>query len=319
MTDIKNWLKPLKLSGGTQLPNRLFPGPMEGIGGPFFRRALESAGLADFWITPFIRISINVPRKNRLARILADWKESKLPVIVQLLGSDPELVATSAKEIKELGFAGINLNFACPSKMVTGSGGGGAMLKCPDAVRKVVLAVKQACPDFSVSVKLRSGVSDPNEINQIVPALRDTGIDFMILHFRTVREMYDPVPGGPERTAKAVELAGSLPVIGNGDIDSIEKAEKMGNISGCAGICAARGLFRAPSLFPLIKSHISGKPMQNPPMSKDELFNALREQCGERGKSRGKKNLLVEYAKCIWGKNSPEFQRLISSFSTLHS
>jgi len=191
--DIHEWLKPLKLTGGQVLPHRIMPGPMEGIMSPLFCKVVNELNLVDYWITPFIGLSTAPPRLSILKKKLAQFTDSGKPVIVQILCSNPDTSAAGAKQISKLGFAGINLNFACPSKRVLASSNGSSLLLKPEVMLKIIESIKQSCPELSISLKLRIGYSSPDEFKTFLPALINSGVDFIMLHFRTAMERYNPV------------------------------------------------------------------------------------------------------------------------------
>ena len=251
---LQDLLCPLPLSGGGSI-SRIMPGPMEGIMHPLFCKAVSAMALIDCWITPFMRISTDVPRDSKLRLFLSPFAETGLPVIVQLMGTNPELIAAAAARFRTLGVAGVNLNFACPSKQVLSGGAGGALLRKPQLMRQIIEQTVAACPGFSVSVKLRVGYESPNEMTHIFEqALSGIKLDFIALHFRTVTEMYRKVGDGLERIAAAVKLAGATPLIGNGDICSVDDAINFYRASGCAGLMIARGLLKNPFLNQHIRS-----------------------------------------------------------------
>lgn len=266
MKDIERCLKPLPLSGGAQLPNRIIPGPMEGIMTPVFCRAMHELDLLDCWITPFIRISNSVPGKKRLEAKIKHFLESGLPVIVQLLGDNPELLAETASRLCLFDICGINLNFACPSKTVVRKRGGGALLREPEKMLAILKALRMACPDTSLSVKIRSGFDSPDEMKEIIPAFSELDVDFIAIHFRTVREEYRNVENGYERLRIAKELAKDIPVIGSGDVFTPDDALSMLRTAGIDGVMAARGLLKNPWLIREIQGD------KNPPPDKKEIF-----------------------------------------------
>ena len=273
----QNWLAPLPLAGGVKfLPNRILPGPMEGITDGSFCRVMASRGLVRAWVTPFIRISTAVPRLARLRQRLepfglggvkaeegrdaapADSMPAgpRLPVIVQLMGLDIPLLVETAKRLAELGAAGVDLNCACPSKVVVANGAGGARLRDPHWIRTALCELRKAVPELGVSVKLRAGMADSaSELPKILKAVRAAQPDFVMMHFRTVIEEYQVVPGGWERLARAKELLGAdIPLLGAGDVVSVDAAAALWRQTGVDGVTPARGLLRNPWLLQEIEA-----------------------------------------------------------------
>ena len=107
----------------------VWPGPMEGVASAEFVRAVNSLNLVRRWMTPFLRLSAGVPGRRKVRNFLAPFLEGGVPVTAQLMGTDAQLISSSAETCLELGAAGINLNFGCPSRrVVNGGAGGGAHL-----------------------------------------------------------------------------------------------------------------------------------------------------------------------------------------------
>ena len=217
---------------------------------PELIRAADALGLTERWMTPFLRLSTAVPGTRKLAEFAAPFLESGLPVTVQLMGNRPEVIAAAAARFMELGAAGINLNFGCPSRQVTSGGAGGGALRDLAGMVTTVETVKKAIPASPLSVKLRTGWESPDEMQRILPALAETGcVSAFFLHFRTVREQYRPVSGREERFEAGLRLAAPVPVVLNGDIDSPDDASELLERTGAAGVMCARGWLRDPLLL----------------------------------------------------------------------
>lgn len=241
-----NFAAPLPLKSGFLLPSRVMLSPMEGVTTASFIRAASGLGLADLLMTPFFSVTAgSVPSRASLRKKLEVYSETGLPLIVQLIGHDADSLAATACRLAEIGVRAVNLNFACPSPTVIRHGSGGALLKDPEKIRKIVSQIRSTLPeDVSLSVKLRSGFETPN-VKEIIQAVSDA--EFIVFHFRTVCEMYSPVTQGLVRIAEAVENT-EIPIFGNGDIDSCESAEMMIQQTHCKGVAVARAFLRDPSL-----------------------------------------------------------------------
>ena len=303
--------EPLKLNSGQNLP-RILPGPMEGLMHPVFCLAASRLKLLDVWMTPFLRISNAVPRYGKICQFLEPFTDSGLPVILQLMGTCPDLLAETAGLYQQFNLAGINLNFACPSRQVVRSNAGGWMLQRPELMLKMVGIIKSACPELSLSVKLRSGFADWREMNNFIPELAQSGnLDFIAVHFRTVEEAYLPVEGGRERMTRAVQLAGNIPVIASGDIFSVDDALKMVCDSGSAGIMAARGLLKDPFLIRRIQAAASGETrLDDLEHNRALLFNTLLQVARENPERYWSRPKFVEFANFIWGRNHSVFEKI---------
>lgn len=309
MTNNHIWLEPLPLKGGKSIPHRIMPGPLEGIMTPVFCRAVNELDLIDFWITPFLRITTAAPGVRFLKSKLEIYDIAKRPVFVQLLGNDPGKLADTSKRLQDLGIAGVNLNFGCPSKQVLSNNGGGKLLTNPQLMFEIIRAVCDACPDLSVSVKLRTGFSLPAEMVTFLPEMAKLNIDFIILHSRTVSEMYDDIPDGLLRISQAVPMVAPVPLIASGDVFTVEDAKKIFETSSCAGIAVARGLLRDPLLIRRIIAGLKGEKLVTDRDSKNIFFKKM---CDIAIKEPGyyKRSCFLEIARCIWGEDDPKFEML---------
>ena len=220
---------------------------------PAFVRAATALRLVDLWITPFYSVSPDaVPAKRVLKRRFAPWLETGLPLMVQLIGHAPAELAACAARLEEIGVRAVNLNLACPSRTVVGHGSGGALLKDPGAVGKIVSGIRNAVSaQVSVSVKIRAGYDSDAMLPELIGAAEDA--ELIIFHYRTVTEQYRPVSDGLKRLEQAVECA-NVPVIGNGDIGSAEDAETMVRETGCAGIALARSFLKNPGILNALRT-----------------------------------------------------------------
>ncbi len=303
------WLEPLPLSGGGSLPNHILPAPMDGVTAGSFCSLLARHGLVRCWITPFLRISTGVPRAARLRSRLAPFLESGLPVVVQLMGPHIPTLCGTARRLRELDIAGIDLNCGCPSPTVIGNGAGGACLRSPHWLHDALTALRGACPDRGLSIKLRSGFSRPAEMEAILAAVGAAKPDFAILHFRTVEEGYRSVPRGWLRLARARELAPDLRILGSGDLFSAADALQMYRCSGVDGVAPARGLLRNPHILRELEQACG---LRDPdPPARFGPMGFLRDIAVEAGRSpRAGNGFVLNLAAHMLGRNHPRFAAL---------
>lgn len=273
---------------------------------PLFCRAFHHLHLTDGWLTPYYRVTTNVPRDSKLKKFIQPYMENNLPVIVQLMGSDAALLTKVAERMVLLGAKGINLNFACPSKQVIKSGAGGALLRNIPLMVEILHRIKNSLPETSLSAKIRCGFEDWRESGNIIPALIETGLDFIGVHFRIVKENYSPVKQGGERLKHIVALAEKVPIIASGDVFSKEDAQNFLKL-GCAGVMVARGVLRDPFLITSLQQTEKNK--LSPEKGRQYFFKTLQKIAGSDEKlySRAK---FIEYAAMIWGADSKQFSAL---------
>lgn len=309
------WLESLKLKGGITLPHRIMPGPMDGLMSPLFCKVVNQLNLVDYWITPFIRLNETLPKTKILKKYLENFNIKRLPVIVQLLGNKPARFANAAKVFEDLGVAGINLNFCCPSRKVVTKNGGAKLLTQIDLMLEIIADIANATPNLSLSVKLRSGFSSSDEMSHFLPKLALTDLDFIMLHFRTAKEMYQDVSDPYLRISQAVKLSNPIPMIASGDIFSVGSAKASFENSSCAGITVARGLLKDPLLIRRIYSELSDSSSADTLLAKDEIRKLFFQTMCDLVKydpeyfSRSK---FIEIARFMWGRNTAIFDKIIS-------
>lgn len=232
--------------------------PMEGLGDRAFRRAMVSIGGFDQACTEFLRVPTNAHVPSLAKQYIAN-ETDPIPQAAQLMGSDPELMADMAREVVKRGAPRVDLNCGCPSNTVTGRGAGSSLLKEPNHLHKVAKAMVQAV-DVPVTAKLRAGFEDISLFKENLLAAQESGIRFLTLHPRTKVDGYGP-PARWELIAEAKQLL-RIPVVGNGDILSVNDAVRMLNWTKCDALMIGRGSVINPFIFQEIQSHFLGKSFQ---------------------------------------------------------
>lgn len=230
--------------------------PMEGVGDRSFRRAMASVGGFDQACTEFLRVPMNAHVASLAKRYQAN-ETAPIPQAAQIMGSNPDLMADMAREIANRGAPRIDLNCGCPSNTVTGKGAGSSLLKDPNQLHKVAKAMVQAV-DIPVTAKLRSGFDDISLFRENLLAAQESGIRFLTLHPRTKADGYGP-PARWDLIAEAKQIL-KIPLVGNGDIISVQHAVNMLKQTGCDALMIGRGGVINPFIFQMIKGHFAGKP-----------------------------------------------------------
>lgn len=233
----------------------LFLAPMEGVGDRCFRKAMASVGGFDEAVRDFLRVPRNAHVKSLAAEYEAD-ELAPIPLAAQLMGSDLDLMADMAREIEQRGAPRIDLNCGCPSNTVTGKGAGSSLLKDPETLHQVAKALVKAV-SIPVTVKMRSGYEDTSLFKENLLAAQETGIHFITLHPRTKVDGYGP-PARWDLIAEAKALL-KIPVVGNGDILTVEHALEMLKMTKCDALMIGRGSVINPFIFHEIRTHFAGK------------------------------------------------------------
>lgn len=227
---------------------------MEGVVDHVTRELVTGVGGVDLCVTEFIRVLDQTIPDHVFFRDAPELNFQKksytvhgVPLLVQLLGSDPQRLGENAARAIRLGAVGIDLNFGCPAKTVNRHDGGATLLKDPRRVEAAVHGVRQAVPiSHSVSAKTRLGFSDKGLHKEIAQAAEAGGASWLTVHARTRDEGYRP-PAHWE-FIRAMREAVKIPVIANGDVWTPEDYRRMLEVSGCTHAMLGRGLLARPSL-----------------------------------------------------------------------
>ena len=231
--------------GQYQLRNRLIAAPMAGITDRPYRTLCYEMG-AGLTVSEMMSSNPQVweSDKSRLRMVHIDEPGIRT---VQIAGSDPKEMADAARINVESGAQIIDINMGCPVPKIAGNNCGSALMKKPPLCGDIVRAVKNAV-DLPVTVKIRKGW-DENSVNAVEVAkyCEDAGVDAICVHGRTRTQMYEP-PADWD-IIRQVKEAVHIPVIGNGDVTSAEKAAEMRKITGCDGVMIGRGVQGNPWIF----------------------------------------------------------------------
>ena len=237
-------MKTLKI-GNIELPNLCVLAPMAGVTDLPFRGLCKEQGAGLICTEMVSAKAISFHNKNTKALMEINPKEH--PVSLQLFGNEPELMAEVARSIEEQPFDILDINMGCPVPKVVNNGEGSALLKDPALIGKIVREISHAIKK-PVTAKIRIGFEgydvDPVEIAKII---EDAGGAAVAVHGRT-RQQYYAGEANWEVIGR-IKDAVSIPVIGNGDVDSPLKAEKMMKDTGCDGIMIGRAVRGNPWIF----------------------------------------------------------------------
>ena len=237
-------MKHLKI-GNVELENRYILGPMAGVTDLPFRLLCkeQGAGLLCMEMVSAKAIYYN----NRNTESLLEIHPDETPVSLQLFGSDPKIMGEMAKRIEERPFAILDVNMGCPVPKVVRNGEGSALMKEPKLVYEIVSALVKAI-DKPVTVKIRKGFDD-DHVNavEIAKIIEEAGAAAVAVHGRTREQYYSGKADWD--IIRQVKEAVSIPVIGNGDVTSPQKADELVRRTGCDGIMIARGAEGNPWIF----------------------------------------------------------------------
>jgi tRNA-dihydrouridine synthase C len=232
--------------------SRLLLAPMEGLADCVLRDVLTSTGGLDSCVSEFVRVTGSVLPQSVYERdtpevLHGGYTPCGTPMVIQLLGSDPEWMAVNAMYAAKLSPHGIDLNFGCPAKVVNRHGGGAMLLAHPEKLFSIVSAVRTAVPThIPVTAKMRLGVSDTSLALDCARALEAGGAASLVVHARTKADGYKP-PAHWEWIAQ-IDAAVDVPVVANGDVWTVEDWERCRAVSGCDDVMIGRGAVSDPFL-----------------------------------------------------------------------
>lgn len=255
-----NWLKFLSkpdriahMSIYQQLPQPFFAlAPMDDVTDTVFRRIIAQAGKPDLFYTEFVNADGFCSKGRDHVGLRLYFTPTETPLVAQIWGLNPDNFYTITREIKKLGFAGVDINMGCPQKKVVKRGACAAMINNQELATKVITAVKKAAGrDLPVSVKTRLGYKEI-VTEEWIGFLLSFELDALTIHLRTAAQM-SKVPAQYEELIKIMALRDKISpktkIIANGDILTREQGENIVKKYGVDGIMIGRGIFHNPYLF----------------------------------------------------------------------
>jgi tRNA-dihydrouridine synthase B len=292
--------------------------PLEDVTDSAFRQVCRKFG-ADMVVTEFIS-SEGLIRDAEKSRSKLFFDEAERPISIQIFGHDPESMRQAAIMAESANPDFIDINFGCPVRKVTMKGGGADLLR--DVPRMVAITKSVVgATRLPVTVKTRLGWDEGSKnIVDIAKRMQDCGILAITIHGRTRAQMYKGVADWTLIGEVKNNSSMHIPVIGNGDVDSPEKAEKMFNTFGVDAVMIGRAAIGNPWLFEQIKQYLSSG-INNPLPGLEERARVCREHLFNAVKLKGERRAMLEMRKHYSGyfRAIPHFKELRLKMLTCNS
>jgi len=261
---------------------RVILAPMEGLVDAPIRETLTRVGGIDRCVTEFIRVTHGMLPPRIFYKYAPELHKQALtdagiPVAVQLLGSNPEMMGLHGAKAAELGAGQVDINFGCPAKTVNKHKGGCVLMREPELMHEIAAAVRKATPaDVPVTAKMRLGYEDRSMGVACAQALQAAGASEIVIHARSKVDGYKP-PAYWEEIARVREAVNTH-VIANGDIWTVADYWRCRDVSGCEDVMIGRGLIARPDLAARIKASQLGE--DYPLMTWPQVVVMVREYAG---------------------------------------
>jgi tRNA-dihydrouridine synthase B len=232
--------------------------PMAGITDMTYRLLLRRIGGVGLVTMEFVS-SEGLSRGNKRTRRLLRFDPAERPLSIQIYGADAERMAIAAEEVEELGVDVCDINMGCPANKVLKGCAGAGLMRDLDKARRIIAACRKALPTTPLTVKFRAGLTDETlnyvELGRICEG---EGVSAIALHPRTARQMYTGRADW-SRIARLKETV-SIPVVGNGDVETPEDVVRMFHETGCDAVMCGRATMKNPWIFRQTCELLAGRP-----------------------------------------------------------
>lgn len=224
---------------------------MDDVTDTVFRQMIADCASPDLFFTEFVNVDgLESPGRPKLLKKL-QFTKTETPIFAQIWGKNPENYYKVAKELKEMGFSGVDINMGCPVKVVMKQGCCAALIDNRGLAGEIITAVKEAAGEnFPISIKTRVG-NKTVDMSWIEYLLQHK-LNMLTIHGRTAKQQ-SAVPADWQLIAQARELRDHLSpttlIVGNGDVINRQQGEELAKQYGLDGIMIGRGVFSDPYVF----------------------------------------------------------------------
>ena len=257
--------------GNRNIPFRYFLAPLAGYTHLAFRRAIRELGGLGLATTDLVHSTQLVVHHRHSLELVATHAEDH-PLSVQIFGGLTEQLVAAAKWLEDHGYQGIDINMGCPMAKVNGQGGGARLLCDADQAFRLCEQVVSAV-SLPVTVKMRLGWDrDSISAPYLARRFESAGVQAITLHGRTRQQGFQGTVD-LDGIAATVDAVDQIPIIGNGDVRSVDDARRMRQVTGCDAVAIGRGAMLDPWIFRKLADLDAGQPPREP--TRDEQIDFL--------------------------------------------
>lgn len=260
--------------------------PMASVADRTFRTLCRSYGAA--MVTGEMASAKGMMYSDQKTAELLEVTDAERPMAVQLFGDDPRFMALAAEKAMSYRPDFIDINMGCPVPKVVSNNSGSALMKTPKLAGEILRAVANTVP-VPVTAKIRAGWdNESRNAVEMAKILEQNGAAAITVHGRTRQQMYTPPVD--LTIIRDVKHAVSVPVIGNGDVETPEDAKRMYDMTGCDLIMVGRGSYGRPWIFRQIRDYLeTGFYLPDPSLEKrmNIMKNHITALCAHKGEKIG--------------------------------
>lgn len=276
--------------GNVVLENNVILAPMAGVSDLPFRLLCKEQGVG---LTSSEMVSAKaISFHNKNTEALLETAPQERPVSLQLFGSDPDIISEMAAYIEARPFDILDINMGCPVPKVAGNGEGSALMRNPKLVEEIISKTASRIKK-PVTVKIRKGFNE-QEVNavEIARIAEASGAAAVAVHGRTREQYYSGTADWD--IIRQVKEAVKIPVIGNGDVTSPQKAKQLMDETGCDGVMVGRAAQGNPWIFKEITHYLAtGELLPRPEKAevRDMMLRHARMQIEYKGEYIGMREM----------------------------